>query len=206
LGKHKSVRFIDACGPDQAPSQAKGLPQHPQDQPLPHQLVTQKLVGEKQVQENKILPRFTPKQTPPCFKCRAYVVSCATSEKRLQAGLPAGSLPGKHGHIQKTPNLMKSKNRAPNGGARESTQGGNGICNPIGGTTLWTNQYPRALDSSCIFIKRWPSRPSLEREAHWTRRLYMPQYTGTPGPKKWEWVGIEVGGRVWGTFGIALEM
>jgi len=65
--------------------------------------------------------------------------------------------------------------RAPNGGARESTQGGKGICNPIGGTTLWTNQYPGALDFSCICIKRWPSRPSLEREAHWTRKLYMPQ-------------------------------
>jgi hypothetical protein len=25
---------------------------------------------------------------------------------------------------------------APNGGARESTQGAKGICNPIGGTTL----------------------------------------------------------------------
>jgi hypothetical protein len=35
----------------------------------------------------------------------------------------------------------------------------------------------------------------------------MPQYRGTPGPKNWEWVGREVGGRrVWGTFGIALEM
>jgi hypothetical protein len=44
------------------------------------------------------------------------------------------------------------------------------------------------------------------KEAHWTRKLYMPQYRGTPGPKKWEWVGREVGGRVWGTFGIALEM
>jgi hypothetical protein len=96
--------------------------------------------------------------------------------------------------------------RAPNGGARESTQGAKGICNPIGGTTLRTNQYPGALDSSCICIKKWPSRPSLEREAHWTRKLYMPQYRGTPGPKKWEWVGREVGGRVWGTFGIALEM
>jgi hypothetical protein len=73
--------------------------------------------------------------------------------------------------------------RAPNGGARESTQGAKGICNPIGGTTLWTNQYPWAFDSSCICIKRWPSRPSLEREAHWTCKLYMPQYRGTPGPK-----------------------
>jgi hypothetical protein len=87
--------------------------------------------------------------------------------------------------------------RAPNGGARESTQGAKGICNPIGGSTLWTNQYSGALDSSCIYIKRWPSRPSLEREAHWTHKLYMPQYRGTPGPKRgsgrvgeWGWVGM----------------
>jgi hypothetical protein len=66
-------------------------------------------------------------------------------------------------------------------------------------------KYPGALDSSCICIKRWPSRPSLEREAHWSGKLYMPQYRGTPGPKNGnEWVG-EWGG-VWGTFGIALEM
>jgi hypothetical protein len=32
--------------------------------------------------------------------------------------------------------------RAPNGGARESTQGAKGICNPMGETTLRTNQYP----------------------------------------------------------------
>jgi hypothetical protein len=30
----------------------------------------------------------------------------------------------------------KMAHRAPNGGARESTQGAKGICNPIGGTTL----------------------------------------------------------------------
>jgi hypothetical protein len=50
--------------------------------------------------------------------------------------------------------------RAPNGGARESTQGAKGIFNPIGGTTIWTNQYhpptPRARVSSCIWIRRWP--------------------------------------------------
>jgi hypothetical protein len=34
----------------------------------------------------------------------------------------------------------------------------------------------------------------------------MPQYRGTPGPKKFKWVGREVRGRVWGTFGIALGM
>jgi hypothetical protein len=34
----------------------------------------------------------------------------------------------------------------------------------------------------------------------------MPQYREMPGPKKWEWVGREVGARVWGTFGITLEL
>jgi hypothetical protein len=87
------------------------------------------------------------------------------------------------------------EHRAPNGGARENTQGAKGICNPIGGTTLRTNQYPRALDSSCICIKRWPNRPSLERKAHWTCKLYMPQYRGAPGPKSGSgWVGEWVGG------------
>jgi hypothetical protein len=80
--------------------------------------------------------------------------------------------------------------RAPNGGTRESTQGAKEIWNPVGGTTWWTNQYPGALVSSCIFIKKWPSRPSLEREAHWTCDLYMPQYRGTPRPKSGSgWVG-----------------
>jgi hypothetical protein len=39
-------------------------------------------------------------------------------------------------------------------------------------------------------IKRWPSRPSVEREAHWTCKLYTPQYRGMPGPKSESgWVG-----------------
>jgi hypothetical protein len=38
------------------------------------------------------------------------------------------------------------EHRAPNGGARESTQGAKGVCNPIGGT-IWANQYPQ---SSCL--------------------------------------------------------
>jgi hypothetical protein len=100
--------------------------------------------------------------------------------------------------------------RAPNGGARESSQGAKGICNPIDGTTLRTNQYPGALDSSCICIKRWPSRPSLEREAHWTCKFYMPQYRGTPGPKResgwvgeWGWVGM---GDFWYSIGNVNEL
>jgi hypothetical protein len=61
--------------------------------------------------------------------------------------------------------------------------------------------------SSCIYIRRWPTWPSLEREAHWFCKLYMPQYKGMPGPRSgsgrlrgWGW------GRVWETFVIALEM
>jgi hypothetical protein len=39
-----------------------------------------------------------------------------------------------------------------------------------------------------------------------TCKLYMPQYRGTPGPRSGSgWVG-EWWGRVWRTFGIALEM
>jgi hypothetical protein len=60
---------------------------------------------------------------------------------------------------------------------------------------------PELLDSSCICIKRWPSRPSLEREAHWTCKLYMPQYRGTPGPKRGSgWVG-QLGGGYGGLLG-----
>ena len=98
--------------------------------------------------------------------------------------------------------------RAPNGGARESTQGAKGNCNPIGGTTIWSNQKPPppppgAHVSSCICIRRWPSLPSVEKEAHCWCKLYMP--LGTPGPRSDSgWVGG--GGSVWGTFGIALEM
>ena len=39
------------------------------------------------------------------------------------------------------------EHRAPNGGARESIQGAEGVCNPISGTAIWTYQYPQ---SSCL--------------------------------------------------------
>jgi hypothetical protein len=69
-----------------------------------------------------------------------------------------------------------------------------------------TSKYPGALDSSCICIKRWPSWPSLEREAHGTCKLYMPQYrgTGTPGPKSgsgWVWGLGEGMGDFWDSIG-----
>jgi hypothetical protein len=36
----------------------------------------------------------------------------------------------------KTLSLKVMDHRPPNGGARESTQGAKGVCNPIGGTTI----------------------------------------------------------------------
>ena len=79
-----------------------------------------------------------------------------------------------------------------------------------GSATLEVEQHyeltstPRALVSSCICIKRWPSRPSLEREAHWSCKLYMPQYRGTPGPRSGTgWVG---GGNIWDSIGNVIEI
>jgi hypothetical protein len=63
--------------------------------------------------------------------------------------------------------------------------------------------YLLALKSVCI--KRWPSRPSLEREAHWTRKLYMPQYRGMPGPKKMGMGGGEGMGDFWDSIGNVIE-
>jgi hypothetical protein len=37
-----------------------------------------------------------------------------------------------------------TEHRVPNGRARERTQGAEGVCSPIGGTTIWTNQYPQS--------------------------------------------------------------
>jgi hypothetical protein len=48
---------------------------------------------------------------------------------------------------------------------------------------------PRARVSSCICSRRWPSRPSLVREAPWLANS-MPQYRGTPEPRNGSgWVG-----------------
>jgi hypothetical protein len=43
--------------------------------------------------------------------------------------------------------IYRMEHRAPNIGARESTQELKGVCYPIGRTTIWTNQYPQ---NSCL--------------------------------------------------------
>jgi hypothetical protein len=55
-------------------------------------------------------------------------------------------------------------------------------------TLLVEQQYklistPRARFTSCICSRRGLSWPSLGREAPRSRKLYMPQYRGKPGPR-----------------------
>jgi hypothetical protein len=40
--------------------------------------------------------------------------------------------------------LLKQSQVRTNEGARESTQGAEGVRSPIGGTSMWTNQYPQS--------------------------------------------------------------
>jgi hypothetical protein len=92
------------------------------------------------------------------------------------------------------------EHRAPNGGARESTQGAKGVCKAIVEQQYELTSTPRAHISSCICIRRWPSQPSVEREAHWSCKLYLPQYRGTPGPRSGSVGGRGVGGEGLGDF------
>ena len=64
---------------------------------------------------------------------------------------------------------------------------------------------PRACNVCfCIFNRRWPSWPSLGREAPWSCKLYMPQYRGMPGPRSGSgWVGEQ--GRYRGLLGQHLK-
>jgi hypothetical protein len=59
---------------------------------------------------------------------------------------------------------------------------------------------PRARVSSCICIRRWPSQPSLEREAHWSCKTLYASVQGNARAKKWEWVGRGAGGEGMGDF------
>jgi hypothetical protein len=57
--------------------------------------------------------------------------------------------------------------RIPNEGARESTQGAKENCNPIGGTTIWTYQYPGALE--LLSLAAYVSEDGLVSH-HWEER------------------------------------
>ena len=93
--------------------------------------------------------------------------------------------------------------RAPNGGARESTQGDKGVCNPIGGTTIWTNQYPPELMSLAAYV----SEDGLVSH-HWDKRSLVLQtlYASVQGnARSKKWVG-ECVGDFWDSIGNVNEI
>jgi hypothetical protein len=62
--------------------------------------------------------------------------------------------------------IYKMEHRVPNAEARESNQGAEGVCNPIGGTTIWTNPPPPELVSLAAYVAEdglvshhWGERP-----------------------------------------------
>jgi hypothetical protein len=110
--------------------------------------------------------------------------------------------------IQKRMLIAIHWTRVPNEGARERTQGAQGVCSPIGGITIWTNQYPQSSlglnhqpksthggthGSSCICNRgglvghQWEERPLVL----W--RLYAPVW-GNARTGKQEWVDMWAGG------------
>jgi hypothetical protein len=77
--------------------------------------------------------------------------------------------------------------------------------------TLYVEQhYELTSTPELLTLAAYVSKDGLVCH-HWKERpivlqtLYAP-VQGNPRAKKWEWVGRRVGGRVWTTFGIALEM
>jgi hypothetical protein len=88
---------------------------------------------------------------------------------------------------------------ASNGGARESTQGVEGIWNPIGRKSTWTSQYPQSFlelnhqpkkthggtcYSSCMCSWGWPSWASMGGEVLGPVKVLCPSLGGF---QAWEW-------------------
>jgi hypothetical protein len=99
--------------------------------------------------------------------------------------------------------------RAPNGGARESTQGAKGICNPIGGTTILTNQYTPTPTLELVSLAAYESEDGLVGHQWKERPIGLANFiwlsTGDTRAKKWEWVG-ECGGDFWDSIGNVNEI
>ena len=102
------------------------------------------------------------------------------------------------------------EHRVPNEGARESTQGVEGVCSPIGGqqyeyqysqSSQGLNHQPKSTrggthGSSFICSREWPSRPSMGREALGSVKVLFPRLPGTGSRSGWvgeqgegEWIG-----------------
>ena len=74
------------------------------------------------------------------------------------------------------------EHRAPNEGARESTQWAKGVCNPKKEQQCELTSTPRACVSSWIIGHQWEERPLV------LGRLYAPVQSNA-GARKWEWLG-----------------
>jgi hypothetical protein len=85
------------------------------------------------------------------------------------------------------------EHKVPNEGARESTKGAEGVCSPIGGTTIGTIQYPQSSQrlnhhpkkthggthgSYCIRSREWPSWSSVGEEALGPMKVLCPSVEG----------------------------
>ena len=74
------------------------------------------------------------------------------------------------------------EHRAPNGGARESPQRAEGVCNPIGGTSIWTNHIAHV--SSCGALGYAHTGWSPVKLRWWTRDpvviIYLHETEGIP--------------------------
>jgi hypothetical protein len=85
-----------------------------------------------------------------------------------------------------------TEHRVPSGKARGSTQGAEGVCNPIRRTTMWTNQYlqsslglnhqPKSTHggihgSSCICSRGWLCGTSREKRPLVLWMFYSQEYS-----------------------------
>jgi hypothetical protein len=82
-----------------------------------------------------------------------------------------------------------------------------GICNPVGGITIWTNQCPPELMSLAAYV----SEDGLVGHQWKERTIGHANFISlSTGERQGQEVGVggwgSECGMVWGTFGIALEM
>jgi hypothetical protein len=90
------------------------------------------------------------------------------------------------------------EHRAPNEGARESTQGAEAVCNPIGGTITST---PRAVSLVAYVAEDGLVGHQKKERSLILQRSYAP-VQGNARARKWEWVGWGAGqGEGIGGFG-----
>jgi hypothetical protein len=93
-----------------------------------------------------------------------------------------------------------TEHSVPNDGPRESTQGTWGICSPIGGTTIWTDQYPQSsmgiklqlnkgdggtYHTTCLCRRGWPSQSSMGKETLGPVNVLCPRIRECLGQEVW---------------------